>query len=160
MKRLRLFLALAVLSTLAALPGCAAFPAWLPIVTDILAVVTQAQNTTQQIEAAAAPFVKLLPEDKQIAVSKAEARISQALATLGALSHAAKDLQQQDVDKAFAEFADAYRQLLGLLQDAGIMVHAPGGDAHAHAFKAEPGAPPIVVEDPIAARPHPVQVRW
>lgn len=144
MTKIRLLLTAVLLCCLSA---CASWPKMLPIVTDILAVVVEANQTMQQIQAAAAPLVKMLPAEQQTQIAKAEVKANAALRVLTAMAHGGKELQQAEVDKAFADFATAYRELVSLLESSSVLVAAPGGDVKAHAF-AGPGG--VVVVDPMA----------
>lgn len=155
--KLLTLLLVAILAFPVGLTGCSAIPALLPIISGIVAVVQEAQSVLDKIDAVSQVVLPSLPKDVQVQWAKKMANTRQALAGISKLAQGGKDLQQQDVDAAFAEFAAAYRDLTAFAEDIGLMSTAPGGDVHVHVAGAKAGLH-VVIVDPAAARQRPVQV--
>lgn len=121
MKKLMLLLAM-VLCTIFSFPGCAAVNRALPILTDVIVAVQDAQQILEVIDSAADAWFEQHPDPNMKtkyakAIDKCRTALDVALRT----SRGAKELNQQEVDKAFQDFKVAYVELTSLLQGAGIM---------------------------------------
>ena len=121
MKKLMLLLAM-VLCTIFSFPGCAAINRALPILTDVIVAVQDAQQILEIIDAAADAWFEQHPDPAmKIKYAKAIGKCRTALDVALRTSRGAKELNQQEVDKAFQDFKVAYGELTSLLQGAGIM---------------------------------------
>lgn len=112
-----------LLATALALPvtGCAAV---LPAVTQILNVVTDALVVLNIIDNAVNEYFDNAPLTPPRVKRQYLELYRKALAALAAAQHAlegVEDLDQQEYDKAFQEFRDAYAELRELLRREGLM---------------------------------------
>lgn len=134
----RITLALALVTTLT-LSSCAAVVAHLP---TVVAAVTDAMLVLDSIERfVALYFVKHPDEDKAAKVAAALVRARGALNAALRSAEGAKQLDQGQVDAAFAEFREAYQALIALVGPLGVQ---PGGPA----LRAAPDT--LIVPEPMA----------
>ena len=134
---------LCVLLCALSLSGCAAFAAVAGALPTVIQLVQDAVLVIDQIDSAARPFFEkeenaefLKEYDEKMFVAKKSLQIA-----LRA-SEGGKKLSDEEIDAAFADFRDAYKDLLGLLRDHGLM-------SEAGAMKASSGVS-IDVEAPLA----------
>ena len=122
--------------------GCAAIAKILPIVTDIIAEILDAQRKVDQVDAAAKAWFAKFPNEKMegdwsTAVERTRASLDIAIKA----AHGAEELGEADPVAAFAMFNDAWAKMIELALNIGIV--SPGN---------EYGAGPnqgIVVEPPL-----------
>lgn len=114
----KLLLAICLVVAAPAATGCAAVAAALPVLT---AVVTDAFAVLSVIDGAARHWFTLHP-NKEVERHYLEV-YTKTIKALNAANHAlagAKNLDQDQYDAAFAEFRDAYAELMELLERHGI----------------------------------------
>lgn len=111
-----------------ALPGCGALAAVVPVLTDVIAKVTDGMQLLDQIASFVDRYFAVHPnpaKQQQVnaVIDKARSTLNVALRT----SRGAKELTDEQADAAFADFKVAYqevRRLVGSLE--GVRVTAPG----------------------------------
>lgn len=116
--------------------GCASFAAALPVLVDVIAIVTDAQQILSLIELAAQKYFAAKPnavlqEKYEKALVKAKLSLDAALRA----ARGAQELDQKQASAAFEDFRAAYQDLLEVLKEAGVV----GVDG---ALRAAPGGPP------------------
>lgn len=125
-------------------PGCAAVLKALP---TIIQRVQDAQMILDMIDKQAQPLLEQFGNpDLRQEYSRAYQTAQQTLQVALRSAKGTEDLSQEQVDEAFTEFREAYKDLLGVLRRAGLL-NADG------AMKAAPGVEPIVVPEPLALKP-------
>ena len=110
-----------------ALSGCAAFGAVIGALPTITQLVQDAMLVLDQIDSTARPFFER--EENADLLREYDRRMFQAKKTLQVAlraSEGGQKLNDEEIDAAFAEFREAYKDLLGLLRDSGLM-SAEGG---------------------------------
>lgn len=101
--------------------GCAAI---LPAIPKIVSVITDAMSILQIIDGAANEFFRTHPDVPPEVRAKYVTLHAKAVSALNGANHSLRgveDLDQGDVDAAFAEFKAAYRELADFLASEGIM---------------------------------------
>ena len=124
-------------------PGCAAVAKMLP---TIVQYVQDAAIVLDQIDATAKPFIDR-GSDEQLKqdYSRAMQVTRQSLQVALRASKGTEDLTREQVDEAFGEFREAYKELLAVLQRAGVM-RADG------TMSAAPGMSMLEIREPLAAQ--------
>lgn len=129
---------------LLAVPSCAAVLKALP---TIIQYVADAQIILDMIDRQATPLIQQLA-DEQVQKDYARAMgVAQTSLQIALRSTKGTDeLSKEQVDKAFENFREAYKDLLSVLQRAGLM-NSDG------TMKATPGMTPVTVPEPLAISP-------
>jgi hypothetical protein len=98
-----------------------------PVLTDVVAIVTDAQEVLSIIDIAAQAFFTVHPElaDKKKVYVDVMARTHAALDAAIRICQGATSLDQNQIDAAFTSFRAAYADLSALIQSFGIS--APNG---------------------------------
>ena len=134
---------LLILLCLVATPSCAAVLSALP---KVVAAVTDAGQIVDSIkDFVDAYFVAHPDAAKQKLVDAAILKAKESLNLALRTANGAQELDQKKVDEAFADFKQAYRELLALVGPLGVRQ-----DGTAAPLKAAPGGDSLTVPEPAA----------
>lgn len=98
--------------------GCAA----LPTVAKIVSAVNDAEAVLNIVERAVDTWFSVRPdEDKQVKANRLISSAWTALRAANAAAMASESISQEEYDKAFAEFSEAYAELHKFLSENGIL---------------------------------------
>lgn len=124
-----------------ALPGCAAAIQAIPV---IQSVVTDAARVLTIIDIAVREFFRThdTPGDIKARYAELMSRTHVALNASQKLLRGVQDIDQKQYDAAFVEFREAYKELVGLLRDEGLM--------RGNKLAGRDGADPVEVPEPEA----------
>lgn len=133
-----------VASLLIVAPACSSVLKALP---TVIKYVQDAQMILDMIDRQAQPLLEQFGSDEvREEYAKALHTTQQALHLALRATKGTDELSKEQVDEAFENFREAYKNLLGVLRRAGLM-NADGS------MKAAPGHAPITVPDPMALKP-------
>lgn len=143
MKQMKILMVSAMLCCMP-LMGCAALVKALP---TIVQYVQDAVLILDQVDAVAGQYIERssneeLKKDYARAMQTARQSLQVALRT----SKGSEDLSREEVDKAFEEFREAYKELLAVLQRAGVMDSSG-------TMSASPDLPALELLEPMALQP-------
>lgn len=120
--------------------SCAAVLKALP---TIIQYVQDAQIVLDMIDRQAAPMIKLADEQVQKDYARAMGVAQTSLQVALRSTKGTEELSKEQVDASFENFREAYKDLLSVLQSAGLM-SADG------MMKAAPGMEQVTVPEPLA----------
>lgn len=145
-------LVVAIIVMALALGGCSTLAAALPILTDVIAKVTDGIQILDQIQAFVDRYFAAHPnEAQQKKVGQAIATTRSALNVALRTSRGAKELSDEQADAAFADFKVAYKELLSLVGGLdGVKVAPPAKPGEAMLLSAGPDT--LSVPEPLALR--------
>ena len=128
---------LALFGAITVLPGCAAFAAAIPVITEVVTYVSDAQQILSAIQIISQTFFAEHPNpdlQKKLAQDLSEAHL--ALDTIVQIGQGAKDLSDKDLVDAIAKFQKVYTDIDAILKQTGLVppagtlrATAPGGPA-------------------------------
>lgn len=128
--------------------GC---PQALPAVAEIITVIADAGQWLDIISTAAKFFFMMRPNptlEQEFGARVVRARL--ALNAALRATHGVQALSQSDVDKAFADFRDAYKELLDLAQQIGVV--AVDGTVAVGVGTAAPVRVPVLLTEHVRIR--------
>jgi hypothetical protein len=131
-----------VLALILPISGCAAL---IPLIPQIVSVVTDALCVLGIIDKAVAEYWRTHPATDPVVVAKYNELYQKALAALNAAQKSlrgATELDQKEYDKAFADFKAAYAELQQLLRKQGVM--------QGNYLSVGAGQAPVYIPDPEA----------
>lgn len=120
----------------------------IPTISKVLQYVQDAQLILDMIDRQATPFlVRFADEEVKREYGKAMLSAKQSLQAALQATRGVEELSQDEIDQAFADFRESYRNLQEVLRRAGLV---GGGSMAGVKMKAGPDVPQIDVPEPMA----------